>query len=66
MIGRPLCSLVVLVVALISVCASLPPGLVWRTQEGGKAVEYDIEPAQSARQKLKAHILSLLPLDNEL
>jgi putative cardiolipin synthase len=42
------------------------PALVWRTQEGGEAVEYDTEPARSDWQKIKVHLLSLLPLDNEL
>jgi cardiolipin synthase C len=42
------------------------PGLVWRTQEGGKAVEYDTEPARSDWQRLKVNFLSLLPLDKEL
>jgi len=42
------------------------PSLVWRTQEGGEAVEYDIEPARSNWQRIKVHMLSLLPLDKEL
>jgi putative cardiolipin synthase len=42
------------------------PGLVWRTQEDGKAVEYDTEPARSAWQRTKVNILSLLPMDEEL
>ncbi|MGO9446904.1 MAG: phospholipase D family protein [Thiobacillaceae bacterium] len=42
------------------------PGLVWRTQEGGKAIEYDTEPARSDSQRLEVNILSLLPLDKEL
>lgn len=40
--------------------------LVWRTQEGGEAVEYDTEPARSDWQRIKVHLLSLLPLDSEL
>ena len=39
---------------------------VWRTQEGGEAIEYDTEPARSDWQRIKVNILSLLPLDNEL
>jgi putative cardiolipin synthase len=42
------------------------PVLVWRTQENGKAVEHDTEPARSSWQRFKANILSLLPLDREL
>jgi cardiolipin synthase C len=40
--------------------------LVWRTQEGGRSVEYDKEPARDDEQRAEAHLLSLLPLDNEL
>jgi putative cardiolipin synthase len=40
--------------------------LVWRTEEGGKAVEYDREPARSNGQRFSLHLLSLLPLDAEL
>jgi len=43
-----------------------PPRLVWRTEEGGKSVEYDREPARSNWQRLKANFLTLLPLDGEL
>jgi putative cardiolipin synthase len=42
------------------------PSLVWRTQEDGKAVEYDTEPARSDWQRFEVNILSLLPLDREL
>jgi putative cardiolipin synthase len=42
------------------------PSLVWHTQENGQAVQYDTEPARSAWQRVKANILSLLPLDDEL
>ena len=42
------------------------PGLLWRTQEDGKTVEYDIEPERSAGQRNKVQLLSLLPLDREL
>jgi len=40
--------------------------LVWRTQEDGKAVEYDREPARSDWQRFKVNFFSLLPLDKEL
>ncbi|TAK91891.1 MAG: phospholipase D family protein [Burkholderiaceae bacterium] len=46
--------------------AGRPPSLVWRTQEDGKAVEYETEPARSDWQRMKVNIYSLLPLDNEL
>jgi len=42
------------------------PQLVWRTEEDGKAVEYDREPARSDGQRLRIKLLSLLPLDGEL
>ncbi|MDD5389621.1 MAG: phospholipase D family protein [Gallionellaceae bacterium] len=42
------------------------PTLVWRTEENGEAVEYDTEPARSGWQRIKVHLLSLLPLDDEL
>ena len=42
------------------------PRLVWRTEEDGKAVEYDTEPARSDQQRFEVNILSLLPLDKEL
>ena len=42
------------------------PDLVWRTEDESGAVEYDIEPARSDWQRLKANMLSLLPLDSEL
>jgi putative cardiolipin synthase len=42
------------------------PCLVWRTEEDGKAVEYDTEPARSDGQRLMLKLLSLLPLDGEL
>lgn len=41
-------------------------GLVWHTQENGKAVDYYTEPARSSWQRFKVNILSLLPLDKEL
>jgi putative cardiolipin synthase len=42
------------------------PRLVWRTEEDGKAVEYDSEPARSNGQRLEVELLTLLPLDAEL
>jgi putative cardiolipin synthase len=42
------------------------PQLAWRTEEGGKMVEYDSEPARSNAQWFTLHLLSLLPLDDEL
>jgi putative cardiolipin synthase len=42
------------------------PGLVWHTQEDGKAVVYDTEPARSDWQRVDVNFLSLLPLDKEL
>lgn len=42
------------------------PKLVWHTQEDGKAVEYETEPARSGWQRIEVNILSLLPLDREL
>jgi len=40
--------------------------LVWRTEEGGRAVEYATEPARSENQRMQVEFLSLLPLDDEL
>jgi putative cardiolipin synthase len=42
------------------------PKVVWRTEERGAAIEYDTEPARSDGERLKVHLLSLLPLDKEL
>ena len=42
------------------------PALVWHTLEGGKAVDYEIEPARTDSQRSRVKLLSLLPLDNEL
>jgi putative cardiolipin synthase len=42
------------------------PGLSWLTEEDGKPVEYDMEPARSDWQRFKANSLSLLPMDKEL
>jgi putative cardiolipin synthase len=43
-----------------------PSSLVWRTQEGASAVDYDTEPARSDTQRIEAKFLTLLPLDKEL
>src|SRR6185436_9142146 len=43
-----------------------PQQLAWRTEEGGKTVEYDTEPARSNGQRFGLKLLSLLPLDDEL
>ena len=40
--------------------------LIWFTQEGGKTIEYDSEPARSSWERMKVEFLSLLPLDKEL
>ncbi len=40
--------------------------LVWRTQEGDAAVEYDTEPARNDWERMKVRLLALLPLDEEL
>jgi putative cardiolipin synthase len=42
------------------------PKVVWRTEERGAAIEYDTEPARSDADRMKVHLLSLLPLDGEL
>ena len=42
------------------------PRLTWHTEEQGQGIEYDVEPARSAWQRLLANILTLLPLDREL
>ena len=52
--------------ALLSRDGGRSPRLVWRTQEDGKAVEYDREPARSNWQRLEVDFLTLLPLDDEL
>jgi putative cardiolipin synthase len=41
-------------------------GLMWRTQEDAKVVEYTSEPARSGWQRFEANVLSHLPLDREL
>jgi putative cardiolipin synthase len=45
---------------------STSPGLIWRTQEDLKVVEYRSEPARSDWQRFEANFLSHLPLDDEL
>jgi putative cardiolipin synthase len=40
--------------------------LVWHTVENGHPVDYDREPARSSWHRMKAKLLSLLPLDPEL
>ena len=42
------------------------PSLLWRTQEDGRTVEYDMEPARNDWQRIKVNILSLLQMDEEL
>jgi cardiolipin synthase C len=42
------------------------PRLAWHTQEDGKAVEYDREPARSTWQREEVTLLSVLPLAGEL
>lgn len=46
--------------------AGVASTLVWHTQEDSQSVQYDVEPARSIWQRTLAHILSLLPLDDEL
>lgn len=40
--------------------------LLWRTEEGGRAIEYDSEPARTTWELVKIRLLSLVPLDREL
>ncbi|MDE2393886.1 MAG: phospholipase D family protein [Burkholderiales bacterium] len=42
------------------------PTLVWRTQEDGRAVEYDVEPSHSPLRRIEVDLLSRLALDAEL
>ena len=46
--------------------AEQPPSLTWLTQEDGKAVAYNTEPARDNCQRIKVNLLSILPLDGEL
>ena len=46
--------------------AGKTPSLVWHTQEGGETVEYQTEPARNEWQRIRADVLTLLPLDDEL
>jgi cardiolipin synthase C len=43
-----------------------PPELVWRTEDEGKPVDYEREPAGSEWRRFKVQLLTLLPLDPEL
>ncbi len=45
---------------------STAKSLIWVTQEDGKPIEYQTEPARSAWQRIKANMISVLPLDGEL
>jgi putative cardiolipin synthase len=40
--------------------------LVWRTQEGGRPIQYETEPARSHWQATKAAFFSKMPMDSEL
>jgi cardiolipin synthase C len=42
------------------------PQLVWRTQENGKLVDYDREPARNNAQRLQVKLLSAVAIDKEL
>jgi putative cardiolipin synthase len=42
------------------------PKVIWHTEERGAAIEYHTEPARSEGDRMKVHLLSLLPLDGEL
>jgi putative cardiolipin synthase len=42
------------------------PHLLWRTQENGRSIEYEREPARSDWQRMQVNFYSLLPLDAEL
>jgi putative cardiolipin synthase len=46
--------------------AGRPAHLVWFTEEGGKGVEYTMEPARNEWSRFKVNALSLLPIDDEL
>lgn len=41
-------------------------GLLWRTEENGKAVEYTREPSRSVWRRVAVRLYGLLPLDREL
>jgi len=43
-----------------------PPELIWRTQEQGKLVDYDREPARNNAQRLQVKLLRLVAIDKEL
>jgi cardiolipin synthase C len=40
--------------------------LLWRTQENGKIIDYDREPARSEWQRTEVNFYARLPLDKEL
>jgi putative cardiolipin synthase len=42
------------------------PKLIWHTQEDGREIDYDTEPARSTWQRMGVEFLMLLPLDKEL
>jgi putative cardiolipin synthase len=42
------------------------PKLVWHTEESGKLIDYETEPAQSDWQRLEVKGLSILPIGKEL
>ncbi len=52
--------------ALRKVPMGVLPGLIWRTRESDGDIEYEVEPASSAWQRVKVDFFSLLPLDREL
>lgn len=53
-------------VALKSGAAGREAQLIWVTQEGGRTVAYDVEPAQSEDQRAKAKLLSVIAPEKEL
>jgi putative cardiolipin synthase len=50
----------------LAAATSGSPRVVWRTEKSGAVIEYDTEPARSEAERMKVHLLSLLPLDGEL
>ncbi len=42
------------------------PGLIWHTEEDGRLVDHETEPARTAKQRLQLTFFSLLRLDDEL
>jgi putative cardiolipin synthase len=53
-------------VTLQPVDSRASPRLLWSTEEQGKPVSYNIEPARSSWQRFEVHALSLLAVDREL